>query len=370
MIKPIAFYLPQYHPIPENDQWWGKGFTEWTNVTKAKPLFKGHWQPRLPADLGFYDLRLSEIREAQANLARENGIYGFCYYHYWFDNNKCLLEKPIHDVLKLQRPNFPFCFCWANETWEGRWHGITQNNKVLISQNYGDKYEIENHFNYLTNFFLDERYIKIDNKPLFQIYRPPDLINNNQFVDIFNRKAIELGFDGIHFMGGQKTPLHYNGYLDSKISSSFAIALDSVKSKTRKLTDSFNNNKIVFKLLRGRFNIETLTKVKYDEFIKIMYDVHIHDLQSDLQIFPIVINDFDNTPRSGSKGVVFTNSTPDKFGVHVGQTLELVKNRTHNNYIFIKSWNEWAEGNYLEPDIKYGLSYLRSFQKEYFKYVQ
>ncbi|MFY8004508.1 MAG: glycoside hydrolase family 99-like domain-containing protein, partial [Chitinophagaceae bacterium] len=144
-IKPIAFYLPQFHPIPENDTWWGKGFTEWTNVAKAQPLFEGHWQPRLPADLGFYDLRVAETREAQAAMAKQYGIYGFCYWHYWF-GGKQILERPLQEVVQLGKPDFPFCVAWANQTWKGTWHGLSSN-KVLIEQTYPGKEDYEAHFN-------------------------------------------------------------------------------------------------------------------------------------------------------------------------------------------------------------------------------
>ncbi|MDJ0634982.1 MAG: glycoside hydrolase family 99-like domain-containing protein [Xenococcaceae cyanobacterium MO_188.B29] len=166
-IKAIAFYLPQYHPIPENDKWWGKGFTEWTSVAKAKPLFKDHYQPHLPADLGFYDLRLPEVRQAQADLAREYGIYGFCYYHYWF-NGKRLLERPFNEVLESGKPDFPFCLCWANENWTRRWDG--QDREILIEQKYSVVDDRE-HIKSLISAFKDPRYIKIDGKPLFLIYR-------------------------------------------------------------------------------------------------------------------------------------------------------------------------------------------------------
>src|SRR5208283_1156501 len=165
----IALYLPQYHPIPENDEWWGKGFTEWTNVVKAKPSFRGHRQPHIPADLGFYDLRVPETRIAQAELALEYGIGGFCYWHYWFGEGKKLLEKPFEEVLKSGEPDFPFCLAWANESWTGVWHGSPD--KVLREQTYPGSNDDEAHFYYLLTAFRDSRYLKVDDRPIFYVYK-------------------------------------------------------------------------------------------------------------------------------------------------------------------------------------------------------
>ena len=173
----IALYLPQYHPIPENDEWWGKGFTEWTNVAQAKPQFRGHYQPRIPADLGFYDLRLPEVREQQAQLAREAGIEGFCYYHYWFGNGRQLLERPFNEVLESGKPDFPFCLCWANHNWTNK---TWQKGKSLRSDSMIMKMEYsmedhKKHFMALLPAFRDERYIKVDGKPLFGVWSPRDI---------------------------------------------------------------------------------------------------------------------------------------------------------------------------------------------------
>lgn len=364
MIKPIAFYLPQFHPIPENDEWWGRGFTEWTNVSKARPLYRGHLQPRLPADFGFYDLRIEEVREQQASLAREHGIFGFCYYHYWFGNGKVLLERPVNEVLKLGKPNFPFCFCWANETWEGRWHGISDEKKILIKQNYGDREEILRHFDYLLPFFKDDRYIRINNKPLFQVYRPSDIENHEIFCDIFDKRARQEGFDGIYFMGGQKTPIGYRGYLDSKISSSFAISLQNAQISLDKLKDSLNSNRFLFKLFSGNLHFNKPVIIDYCHFVELMHEIHIKDRSESFQIHPIIINDFDNTPRAGKRGVILKNANPENFAVHVRKTLSIKSETSESDFVFIKSWNEWAEGNYLEPDNIFGLQYLKSLKLE------
>ena len=198
-IQFLAYYLPQFHPIPENDAWWGKGFTEWTNVTKAKSLFKGHEQPILPADLGFYDLRVPEVQEEQSKMALEYGIDGFIYYQYWFGNGKMLLEQPAEQMLKNKDITLPFCFCWANETWKGIWHGL-DNPDVLIEQTYDGEKGFIDYFNYLLPFFTDERYIKVDNKPMFHVYRFDDIPDAEDFINTFNELAIVNGFAGIHFI--------------------------------------------------------------------------------------------------------------------------------------------------------------------------
>ena len=200
----IAFYLPQFHPIPENDKWWGKGFTEWTNVAKAKPLFRGHDQPRIPADLGFYDLRMPEVREMQAELACEAGIEGFCYWHYWFGNGRMLLERPFREVLDSGKPKFPFCLGWANHSWSTKtWidkKGAV-GNAVIAEQTYPGVDDYRMHFDYLLPAFKDRRYIKVDGKPIFVIFAPLDIPDVSSFISLWRRLAQEAGLNGIHFVG-------------------------------------------------------------------------------------------------------------------------------------------------------------------------
>ncbi|MFM7439390.1 MAG: glycoside hydrolase family 99-like domain-containing protein, partial [Snowella sp.] len=195
----IAFYLPQYHPIPENDEWWGKGFTEWTNVTKAKPLFKGHCQPNLPADLGFYDLRIPEVREAQAQLAKDHGIAGFCYWHYWFGKGKRLLDRPFSEVLKSGKPEFPFCLAWANHSWSGIWLGSPD--KILIEQTYPGLEDYQDHFAAVVEAFADYRYLTVDGKPIFVIFEPYALPNPREFTQCWQQLSQQAGFPGIYFVG-------------------------------------------------------------------------------------------------------------------------------------------------------------------------
>lgn len=200
-IRVIALYLPQFHPIPENDKWWGKGFTEWMNVGKARPLFRGHYQPRVPADLGYYDLRLSEAREAQAEMAKSYGIEGFCYWHYWFGNGKRLLERPFQEVLSSGKPDFPFCLAWANESWKGFFHGVN-GREVLIEQEYPSEQDRIDHFYSVLPAFKDARYMQVDSKPLFMIYNPFSLPDARGFISLWQKLAKENGLTGIHFVLG------------------------------------------------------------------------------------------------------------------------------------------------------------------------
>jgi hypothetical protein len=363
----LAFYLPQYHPVKENDQWWGKGFTEWTNVTKAKPLFKGHFQPRLPADLGFYDLRLPEVREAQAEMAAAYGIHGFCYYHYWFGNGKKILERPFLEVLSSGKPDFPFCLCWANESWEGRWYGVTDNKGgTLIKQEYPEG-DYEQHFKHLLPAFKDKRYIKVNGKPLFQVFCPHLIPDPEVFSQVFNEQAIKHGLPGVYLIGGQKTPFNWNpteyGF-DGTMSTSFTYAIQHGKPKQDKIVDSIWESKIAHKLFTKGKSINKLVMYEYETFINLMKEIHAADTTRTYDVFPIVVNDFDNTARAGKKGFLFNNTTPALFKEHLHDALLSIKNKEkQKQLVFLKSWNEWAEGNYLEPDQKYGYQYLQAVKE-------
>lgn len=364
-IRALAFYLPQYHPIPENDLWWGKGFTEWTNVTKAQPMFKNHYQPRYPADLGYYDLRLPEIREQQADMARAYGIEGFVYYHYWFGNKKRLLERPFDEVLKSGKPNFPFCLCWANETWRGVWFGEFTD-KLLIEQTYPGRRDYTDHFYHLLPAFRDERYIKVNGKPVFNVYMPLNVPDIKEFTGVFNDLAIKEGLPGIFFVAS-RCPLEWNPLehgFDGVIGSEVAtiryrgparppVKHQYTKKKLRALLD-----KVV-----GTNNQSTArgpVVVNYADVI----DQLITDKQFNFDYYPCVVPNWDNTARAGEKGLVFHNSTPQLFVKHLQKALKKVEHLlTERRFIFIKSWNEWAEGNYLEPDKKFGYEYLEAFKQ-------
>jgi Glycosyltransferase WbsX len=362
-IRFIAFYLPQFHPVAENDEWWGKGFTEWTNVAKAKPFFRWHYQPRLPADLGFYDLRLPEVRQAQADLARENGIYGFCYYHYWFGNGQTMLERPFSEVLESKKPDFPFCLCWANETWEQRWYGVIDDaKKVLIRQHYFGKEDYIKHFAYLLKAFRDERYIRVDNKPLFQIFCPAEIPDLKLFTDTFRELAHKNGLPGIYLVGGQKTPKNWNPLehgFDANMSNSFGEAILTQKPLDSRVLDFLWENKLSHKLYTAGKSMKKITVYDYDRIIHSMAKTHWEDRKKPYPVFPVIVNDWDNTARAGIKGIIFKNASPALYKKHVQDAMASMKDsEPAHKIIFIKSWNEWAEGNYLEPDSKYGMQYL------------
>lgn len=361
-IKYLALYLPQYHPIPENDKWWGKGFTEWTNVTKAKPLFKNHYQPILPADLGFYDLRVQEVQEEQANLAKAYGIDGFIYYQYWFGNKKMLLEKPAENMLANKKVDIPFCFCWANETWKGVWHGLKESS-VLIEQEYPGQQDYVDYFNYLLPFFQDERYLKEDNKPIFCIYNIKGIPDLDLFVNLFNELAKKNQFNGIYFISVGNSEIDSVKH-NKKISG--AISADAF-SNIRYKYDPFFSNKTLrhleFRLKRKLgytseiVHRKTPLIIYYDRLIK-EFKIKYNDNK---KLIPCVIPNWDNSARSGQKSLILHNSNPKLWEKHLYENvIELKRNSNNPPFIVIKSWNEWAEGNYLEPDRKYGHQWLEA----------
>ena len=347
-IKYLAFYLPQYHQIPENDEWWGQGFTEWTNVRKAKPLFKDHQQPVIPGKLGYYDLLKTEnIQEKQAKIAKENGIYGFIYYQYWFGDGKILLEKPAEKMLANKNVDMPFCFCWANETWRGIWHGIDDAKKVLAAQKYLGKQDYINYFNYVLPFF-NERYIKIDNKPFFVIYDP--IAVPQEFLEIFGNLAKENGFDGIYFVASNRAGNHIDyaskGF-NAKISGDYNMCLNEEFDDSRfvKLKNLIREKVVGKKAIR---------KIDYTKFFK-----SLNYTKANVETYPILLPNWDNSPRSKEKGFLFTNSSPENFSKEVKKAVAFAnENLEKNKFIVIKSWNEWAEGNHMEPCEKWGNEFL------------
>lgn len=359
-MKLLAYYLPQFHPIPENDSWWGKGFTEWTNVTKAKPLFKGHYQPILPADLGFYDLRIPEVQQQQAELAKKYGVDGFIYYQYWFGNGKMLLEKPAEAMLKDKNVDLPFCFCWANETWKGIWHGL-DNPEVLIEQTYNGIDDYKKYFHYLLPFFKDGRYIKVDDKPMFHVYKLDTIPDLELFINVFNDLAIENGFKGIYLVatGNQHSEKMVN---HPKVNGIVGLEV---------FNDMRYNQKTYFnrKTILGRIENRLYCEIGYTDHIGKRLKPLILDYAKGVKKFHInfphekhiscVFPNWDNSARSGKKSLIFKNATPKAWGIHLSKAFEALKSSPNNPpFVVIKSWNEWAEGNYLEPDLKFGHQWL------------
>jgi hypothetical protein len=330
----IAFYLPQFHPIPENDRWWGKGFTEWTNVAKARPLFRGHYQPHLPADLGFYDLRLPETRQAQADLAREYGIHGFCYYHYWF-NGKRLLERPFTEVLASGKPDFPFCLCWANEHWSRRWDGHDE--EILIAQEYCEEDDKE-HIRWLVNAFQDERYIKAGGKPLFLVYRANELPDPLRTASVWREEARRRGIGEIFLC---------------KVES-FASERDDPAKIGFDASVEFQPDWCHFGPARRRGGNEIYD---YSSILERM----IQKKPPGYTRFPCVMPSWDNTPRRRSGATILHGSRPQLYQSWLTTLLRSAEHsKGADGIVFLNAWNEWAEGNHLEPCQRWGRAYLEA----------
>jgi lipopolysaccharide biosynthesis protein len=348
-IRLIAFYLPQYHPIPENDEWWGKGFTEWFNVVKGKPLFPGHYQPRLPADLGFYDLRLPESRIAQAELASAYGIYGFCYYHYWFKGRR-LLERPVAEVVKSREPDFPFCLCWANENWTKAWDG--GENHLLMSQQYSHE-DDNDHISYLLTIFDDYRYIRVDGKPLFIVYRPESLPSPSNTLECWRQAALSSGIGELYLACIEDYSTTFNP-IDNGFDAVIEFAPDWRNMGRRK-----------FRGVGGRLLslAGIVNKALLNQAVILYDDLVCEMMQKKIPLDPFfrcVCPSFDNSARRKSGAAIFYDSTPTKYGQWLSEVIEWTKN--NHNYekriVFINAWNEWGEGNYLEPDQLWGREYL------------
>lgn len=357
-IKPLAFYLPQYHPIQENDEWWGKGFTEWTNVGKAKPLFKGHNQPLLPGELGYYDLRVSEVREQQAAMAKAYGVHGFVYYHYWFGNGKMLLERIAEEVLASQKPDFPFCFCWANETWSGIWHGLS--NQILAEQTYPGDDDIKKHFEYLLPFFKDSRYIKVDEKPVFIVYNSNDLESRgNDYLAKMEVLAQNAGFPGLYLISSNLNKEEGVSFAGQNYDGKISFAFNKAWYKYRDATPSiwFRLVNRLSKMLLG----QPYQKVRIQDGNHVFKDMEF--TSTDVDTYPQILCNWDNTPRSGKRGVIIKNTTADNFKLQIDKAISFLEEQNlSEKFLIIKSWNEWAEGNILEPDRSNGFTYLETLK--------
>lgn len=347
----IAYYLPQFHPIPENDKWWGKGFTEWTNLAKARPLFHGHYQPHVPADLGFYDLRLAETRIAQAELAQRYGVEGFCYYHYWFGGRR-MLEHPFNEVLKSSEPEFPFCLCWANHSWNSIWQGSPD--RILVEQVYPGIEDHAAHFDYLLNAFTDQRYITVEGKPLFLVYRPDDIPDVHRITDYWRERALQAGLKGLHLVGIS----HFNPSWDPRERGFDACMMQKLPPMNGRVPWQFPDARLKVLFGRGKYKLSIYT---YEEMLGFL----LRAKSPDFIDYPCVLPNWDNTPRAGMNGLVFHGSSPELFERHFKDAMAKVAGYpSEHRILFIKAWNEWAEGNHLEPDLRFGHGYLEVIRNE------
>ena len=359
--KVIAFYLPQFYPFKENDEWWGKGFTEWTNVGKAKPLFKGHLQPRVPADLGYYDLRLPEVREQQAELAREAGVHAFCYWHYWFGNGKRLLERVFDEVLESGKPDFPFCLGWANHSWYAkRWNKDVSEDKLLIEQTYPGIDDAKMHFDYLLKAFRDSRYVKVEGKPFFLVFAPNQL--PQLYLEKFRLWAKEAGFPDMYIVANiYEQDADYQKYI---IKGYDAVVINRLGNF---FTEDLSKHGVVIQwCMRLQRYMSSLIRrrprgaMNYQKY----FNRFISYVDRNEDVLPVLLPQWDHSPRSGDKAqVIYYNAKPEFFYQHVRQALEAVKKKNAEHQLLIlKSWNEWGEGNFLEPDIVYGKGFINALR--------
>lgn len=356
--KIYALYLPQYHSIPENDEWWGKGYTEWVAVKNAKPYFKGHCQPQEPLNNNYYDLSdtTGAVWQWQADLAKNYGIDGFCIYHYWFENGKKLLEKPMEILLKHKEIDIGYFACWANEPWLRTWY--KSDKSVLIDQKYGDEREWEEHYYYLAEFFKDNRYLKINGKPVVAIYKTSSIENLDKMLSVWNELSIKDGFNGIYLLGAKTAfepekrkyllngeylfepayTMHYQYSIFDNIPRAFSRFF-------RKIHNKIFNKKVVQ-------NMENMRKL-YKR-------ISLPSSDKNLDMFYGICPSWDNTPRKQEKGTVFKKSNPNDFKKRLA---EMIKDSNAGNLIMINAWNEWGEGAFLEPSVANRYAHLEAVKE-------
>jgi lipopolysaccharide biosynthesis protein len=348
-VKIVAFYLPQFHFIPENDEWWGRGFTEWTNVSKAIPQFIGHYQPRLPGELGFYDLRNPDILNRQVELAKRYGIYGFAFYYYWF-NGKRLLEKPIDQFYANRLVNFPYCIIWANENWTRRWDG--KEHDVLIAQ----EHTPESDFNFIKDikhFLQDERYIRIDGKPVLLVYRVQLLPEPAETAKRWRQYCRNEGIGEIFLMAGQ-----VYGFEDPRDTGFDAVF-------------EFPPHNVPFHNINN--SVQVLNPA-YDGHILRYQDLADyysgHQMDYSYELFKTVSPGWDNEPRKPGKGTTFAFSTPELYRQWLTNACNYtLQKKEEKRFVFINAWNEWGEGAYMEPDRRFGYAYLQETRNVLYKLV-
>lgn len=357
VIKPIAIVLPQFHPIPENDKWWGKGFTEWRNVVKARARFHGHYQPQLPQDFGYYDMRLPKTRLDQATLAAAHGVYGFCYYHYWFSGRR-LLQQPVEELLKSGEPNFPYMLCWANENWSRNWDGGF--GKILVEQIYSRE-DFNTHARDLAIHFRDERYILAQGRPVFAIYKPASIPNLADRIAQFREAFAKCNVNPLicyfsSFDGNQGR--------ESNLSSIFDYGIEMQPHSPTLPPLMSNKWRRRAQLLRHGYWPAAVHRkdivLPYEEVV--LADISRHKATKETH-FPSVCPAWDNSARRKTGALILHGSTPKLFQRWVRAKIDHTDwSALPESYLFINAWNEWAEGNHLEPCEQWGCAYLEALQ--------
>lgn len=372
----IAFYLPQYHAIPENDKAWGKGFTEWVNVKNSKPLFEGHKQPRVPLNKNYYNLLDVDVQRWQAKIAREHGVNGFCFYHYWF-NGHMLLEKPVENFRDTKDIDMKYCLCWANEPWTKAW--VSKDYEVIMPQKYGDREEWIDHFNYFLTFFKDERYIKNNNRPFLVIYRPSEITCLEEMLSCWRELAIKNGFAGLDIafqtinFDLEKDPRRELFDYDIEYQPSYA-QMDMEKyhfaflRKLKRKLDAYIMSKeggkaIDIHQLINKKNIKNNNLMSYDK----LWQNILNRTPMDEKCIPGAFVDWDNSPRKGEYARICEGASPEKFEKYMTDLIKHARDVYKKDMIFIYAWNEWAEGGYLEPDEEYGFGYLEGIKNALIK---
>ncbi|MCK9155335.1 MAG: glycoside hydrolase family 99-like domain-containing protein [Paludibacteraceae bacterium] len=359
--KVLAYYLPQFYPCDFNDKWYCKGFTEWTNVGKARSLFRGHYQPKVPSDLGYYDLRVPEVADKQAELARAAGVFGFAYWHYWWAG-KMLLNMPAERMLKTQSPDFPFMFAWANESWYKKlWDKDASKDTLIMEQTYPGEEDNLAHFNYCLPFFKDPRYLTFDGRPMFLVYHPLDYPQVKEFMAQWNGLLKKNGVaDSFYWMAISSND-------DAEFEKLRNLGFDCVNFQIRseRIGDFTPDTRLSIKHIIRAYQYRRNSLLHRPDIIKyenVMKHIWVERYDSREDVAPVIIPNMDHTPRSGSNGFVYMNATPSNFEKLARRVLENVKKK-RNKIVMMKSWNEWAEGNYMEPDMKYGHGFIDALGK-------